>query len=455
MNFKCLSLIVIFCFHFLLTPLHAASKIGVIAALQGNVSIQSDITKDKKTPGKVGDPINENQMVITEDNSKAQILLKDQTTLSIGPNSEVVIDQFVLGAGSDKGTLSASFKKGLFKYTSGKIATDRGNVKINVPNTVITVRGTEFLGNIKTDKTSVVLLSGAISLTSLNRVQEVVRSGFGVTIGGPGSISAPVAIPPSELKQLIEVTKVSFIKPSTLAPQAQVDPKTNAPIPATAQTVGEKPAATLDNTLGADGKPKPKFDNVVVQSIVKEESKSNAVTPKIDSSQDTKILENKSTDDVKGTLATEFKAENNIPNTSSGGVSGGQVTANFYGATLAPIFTDNPSSNQYSSIYWNAVAGVSSPSATTFNAGQIVGKLELYINSAATGLAEKFDVSVTGGGASYFYVEDGFIKTRVASSAFFASGGWIGKDAGRVNLELRDAAGNLITTINGLDFVNH
>ena len=451
MNFKCLSLIVIFCFHFLLSPLHAASKIGVIAALQGNVSIQSDISKDKKTPGKVGDPINENQMVITEDNSKAQILLKDQTTLSIGPNSEVVIDQFVLGAGSDKGTLSASFKKGLFKYTSGKIATDKGNVKINVPNTVITVRGTEFLGNIKTDKTSVVLLSGAISLTSLNRVQEVVRSGFGVTIGGPGSISAPVAIPPSELKQLIEVTKVSFIKPSTLAPQAQVDPKTNAPTTATAQTAGEKPAATLDNTLGADGKPKPKFDNVVVQSIAKEENKTSAISPKIDASQDTKILENKSTDDVKGTLATEFKTANNIPNNVSGAAN---PTSNFYGATLAPIFTDNSSNQSYDATYYNAVGGVSSLASDTptFNAGQIVGKLELYINSAATGLTDKFNISVSGAGANYFYVEDGFIKTKVPSSAFFNGENKIAKPY--LNIELKDAAGKVVTTISNLDVVN-
>ena len=44
---------------------------------------------------------------------------------------------------------------------------------------------------------------------------------------------------------------------------------------------------------------------------------------------------------------------------------------------------------------------------------------------------------------------------KVPSSAFFASGGWVGKNAGRVNIELRDAAGSLITTINDLDFVNH
>lgn len=453
MIFKWRVWILALCFNFLSLPLYAASKIGVIAALQGNVSIQIDAASERKIPGKVGDPINENQMVITEENSKAQILLKDQTTLSIGPNSEVVIDQFVLGTGSDKGTLSANFKKGLFKYTSGKIATEKGNVKINVPNTVITVRGTEFIGDIKPQKTSVVLLSGAISLTSLNRVQEVVRSGFGVTIAGPGAITTPTAIPPAELKQLIEVTKVSFIKPANPVATSTVDAKTNGPVaekPPINKPVEEKPVATLDNTLGADGKPKPKFDNVVVQNIAKEEPKIAGAAAKIDSSVDAKAIENKSTDDVKGSLAKEFTAENNIPNATSGIQN---VTAHFYGATLAPIFT-GPSA-QYHETYYNAVASVGAPSSTTFNAGQIVGKLEFYINSAATGLAEKFNVNVTGGGAAYFYVEDGFIKTKVPSSAFFTSGGWIGKDAGRVNFELRDAAGNLITTINGLDFVNH
>jgi hypothetical protein len=185
----------------------------------------------------------------------------------------------------------------------------------------------------------------------------------------------------------------------------------------------------VDNTLDANGKPKSSFDNVVTQNIMKEDAKS--------------------TSDVKSALAKEFTTENKIPNATSGIQN---VTTHFYGATLAPIFT-GPSA-QYNETYYNAVASVSAPSSTVFNAGQIVGKLELYIDSAATGLTEKLDVKVTGGGAAYFYVEDGYIKTKVPSSSFFGSS-WVGKNAGRVNLELRDAAGNLITTINGLDFVNH
>jgi hypothetical protein len=84
-----------------------------------------------------------------------------------------------------------------------------------------------------------------------------------------------------------------------------------------------------------------------------------------------------------------------------------------------------------------------------------VGKLELYINGVTQSISDKLNVTVSGGGANYFYVEDGYIKTKVPSSSFFASGGWVGKDNGRVNLELKDAAGNTITTINGIDFVNH
>ena len=121
---------------------------------------------------------------------------------------------------------------------------------------------------------------------------------------------------------------------------------------------------------------------------------------------------------------------------------------------MAPIFTNNPSTPSYDVTYYNAVGGVSSlaNATATFNAGQIVGKLELYINSAATGLAEKFDVSVTGAGSAYFFVEDGFIKTKVPSTAFFNNGVKINKPY--LNIELKDAAGKVITTISNVDVVN-
>jgi len=466
MNFKKIMLYLFLWIGVFTYPLSAATKIGVIAALQGKVEILVDAKSNQKNPAKIGDAVNENQIVITQENSKAQILLKDQTTLSVGPNSEVVIDEFILGSLNDKGTLSASFKKGLFKYTSGKIATDKGNVKINVPNTVITVRGTEFVGNIEPNKTSVILLSGAITLTSLNTVQDVARSGYGVTIAGPGLISPPAAIPTSELKQVFDAVKVSATN-KPLNTTAEVSAQSS-----TSNTSEKKPEATtqniVDNNLDANGKPKPKFDAVVQSTSVQNNNDKPTPIPVVDntldangkpkSSFDNVVTQNimkedtKSTSDVKETLAKNFTDTNNIPS-----VTDGVFRSGLTGATLAQIYTYGGTQQQYTQTFYDAVGhcGNASGCATTFSAGQIVGKLELYINGVTQSISDKLNVTVSGGGANYFYVEDGYIKTKVPSSAFFASGGWVGKNNGRVNLELKDAAGNTITTINGIDFVNH
>lgn len=456
MNFKKIILYLFLCVGFFAYPLCATPKIGVIAALQGKVEILVDAKSNQKNSAKIGDAVNENQTVITQENSKAQILLKDQTTLSVGPNSEVVIDEFILGSLNDKGTLSASFKKGLFKYTSGKIATEKGNVKINVPNSVITVRGTEFVGSIEPNKTSVILLSGAITLTSLNAVQDVARSGYGVTIAGPGLISPPSAIPAAELKQVFDAVKVSVgnkpinntaevstqsstsntsenkpqptaqsVTENNLDANGKPKPKFDAVVQSTSVQNNDKPATipVVDNTLDANGKPKPGFDNVVTQNIMKEDTKS--------------------TSDVKETLAKNFTVTNNIlPEYAR--------PSNSTGATLG----QNYGGNQFTPEFINAVRGTASLNSYNFPAGQIVGKLEFYINGVTQSISDKLNVTVSGGGANYFYVEDGYIKTKVPSSAFFYNDGRkLIKESANINLELKDAAGNTITKVNGFDLL--
>jgi hypothetical protein len=241
----------------------------------------------------------------------------------------------------------------------------------------------------------------------------------------------------------------------------------------TSNSSEKKPEATtqniVDNNLDANGKPKPKFDAVVQSTSVQNNNDKPAIIPVVDntldangkpkSSFDNVVSQNimkediKSTSDVKETLAKNFTDTNNIPS-----VTDGVFRSGLTGATLAPIYTYGGTQQQYTQTYYDAVAhcgNATSGCSTTFSAGQIVGKLELYINGVTQSISEKLDVVVTGGGANYFYVEDGYIKTKVPSSAFFDLGGWVGKGNGRVNLELKDAAGNIITTINGIDFVNH
>ena len=68
------------------------------------------------------------------------------TLLSIGPNSELVVDEFAYSPGRSELTLLVRLSKGTLHYISGVIAKLRPEgVAVKTPTGLIGVRGTEFL----------------------------------------------------------------------------------------------------------------------------------------------------------------------------------------------------------------------------------------------------------------------------------------------------------------------
>ena len=98
---------------------------GVVAASSGPVKI-SFTNDDGAVIGRqagIGDPVYLNDEITTGPDMSLQILLKDQTVFSIGPNSVLVFDEFIYDpVQTDALSLSASVTKGSFKFISGKIS---------------------------------------------------------------------------------------------------------------------------------------------------------------------------------------------------------------------------------------------------------------------------------------------------------------------------------------------
>ena len=94
---------------------------GNITAVLGKVELIIAATGEKR-PAVKGDTVKENDRIQTLADTKAKVILNDETVLSIGPNAELVIDKFVLNSIEDEGSVGISLKKGSFKYLSGNIA---------------------------------------------------------------------------------------------------------------------------------------------------------------------------------------------------------------------------------------------------------------------------------------------------------------------------------------------
>ena len=180
---------------------------GVVAATSGPVQIRySEPNGDDigRVAG-IGDPVYLNDEIITGPDTSLQILLKDQTVFSIGPNAILVFDEFIYDPStSADNSLSASVKKGAFKFISGKISKKNPlAMKLKLPNATASVRGTTVAGRVTEDgQSDVILLSGAISVTNdADGVPvDIFQPGWGTSISSGGEIAPPFNY---HLKQLM------------------------------------------------------------------------------------------------------------------------------------------------------------------------------------------------------------------------------------------------------------
>ena len=88
----------------------------------------------------VRDNMLHNERIDTSDQGRTQLLFIDSTALTIGPNSSVVLDEFVYDPNTKVGKLPFSATKGLFRLVGGKIS-KKSPVVFKIPTAIIGIRG--------------------------------------------------------------------------------------------------------------------------------------------------------------------------------------------------------------------------------------------------------------------------------------------------------------------------
>ena len=94
------------------------------------------------TPARPGDAIFATDTLRTADGSLG-VTLRDDTRLSLGPNSEVKIDRYVYAPGEGGLGMVLKFVRGVAVYVSGrmaKLAPD--SIRLEAPSAIVGVRGT-------------------------------------------------------------------------------------------------------------------------------------------------------------------------------------------------------------------------------------------------------------------------------------------------------------------------
>ena len=124
-------------------PALAAEQAGMVKVSKGQVSIERD---GKKIAAAVGTPVLVADRVRTAADGSVGVTLRDNTLLSAGPNSLIVIDKFAFDNTTQDGKMAVSIRKGTLSVASGKIAKRTPeSVDFHTPTSVLGVRGTEFV----------------------------------------------------------------------------------------------------------------------------------------------------------------------------------------------------------------------------------------------------------------------------------------------------------------------
>jgi hypothetical protein len=120
---------------------------GMIKTAKGTAAIERE---GQKTPALAGAALMASDRVVTGADGSVGITLRDETLLAVGPNSNVWLEKYAFDPTSHEGTLNATVKKGTLGVISGKLSNQSpGAVQFRTPTSILGVRGTEFVIDVK------------------------------------------------------------------------------------------------------------------------------------------------------------------------------------------------------------------------------------------------------------------------------------------------------------------
>jgi len=117
--------------------------IGKIKTGTGDMAVSRG---GRETAINIGSPVYQNDIIRTGADSAVGIIFEDNTILSLGPESEIVIDEYIFAPEKDMMSMVTRMLKGTACYISGIIGRQSPeSVKFQTPDATIGIRGTQFL----------------------------------------------------------------------------------------------------------------------------------------------------------------------------------------------------------------------------------------------------------------------------------------------------------------------
>lgn len=172
-----------------------STDVGVLAAV--NKDVLGERPQEQPRQLVLREKLILDERITTSDVGGGQVMFLDQTTLTLSPNSNILLDRYVYDPSAQVGDVSITLLKGAMRFVGGRI-TKTGVATIKTPSATIGIRG--GIGHVTIDDqggTKYLHIAG-ISSTVTNSAGSVVvtREGGTVTVPPPAQGSGIGGVAP-------------------------------------------------------------------------------------------------------------------------------------------------------------------------------------------------------------------------------------------------------------------
>ncbi|GBF25978.1 hypothetical protein MnTg02_01014 [bacterium MnTg02] len=252
----------------MLTPLHAEPRAGVASIVHNEVTGQLG---GRPRVIRLGDGVFQNELIATGAESSTQLLFRDETSLTVGPKSEVRLDRFVYNPARKSGRVVIDIAKGAFRFVSG--AAKPSTYQIRTPVATIGVRGTIFEGYFDGLELILVLIKGAIDSCIVSSdgaptgvCQSLTKAGQYTRVTKARKFTPPMSWPGPTL-DIMEGANFAFDENNRIRSFGHL----TDPLPRTGDENDALDSRDLDLRFPPDGKPpidRDKLDSIDIKSSV-------------------------------------------------------------------------------------------------------------------------------------------------------------------------------------------
>jgi hypothetical protein len=206
------------------TVLAQGQPIGKVTTLTGAVEVRHQ-GETEWAALKLNDSISFMDTVRTQENSRTQILMEDDSLLNLGEGAELTIREHIYQPDRDRRSSLFSLASGKIRVLVGKVfASEDSSFGVETPTSVIGIRLTQFIVWVASPElTTVVTLDGEVLAKNIRPdliCEEIVAKNYSSQIARDACPTLPEQLPAEEMERILLDTDVRPAPPGGDLPLA-------------------------------------------------------------------------------------------------------------------------------------------------------------------------------------------------------------------------------------------